>query len=35
VVLRTIAEQVAFGQLSPSDGGKQLVDEISRLLAKG
>ncbi|MEK1896275.1 MAG: ABC transporter substrate-binding protein [Rhizobium sp.] len=35
VVLRTIAEQIAFGQLTPSDGGKQLVDEISRLLAKG
>jgi multiple sugar transport system substrate-binding protein len=35
VVLRTISEQVAFGQLTPADGGKQLVDEITRLLARG
>lgn len=35
VVLRTISEQVAFGQLKPADAGKQLVDEITRLLARG
>lgn len=35
LILRNIAEQVAFGQLSPSDGGKQLVDEITRILARG
>lgn len=35
VVLRTISEQVAFGQLTPADAGKQLVDEITRLLARG
>ena len=35
VALRTISEQVAFGQLTPSDAGKQLVDEITRLLTRG
>lgn len=35
VVLRTISEQVAFGQLTPADAGKQLVDEITRILARG
>lgn len=34
-VLRTASEQVAFGQLKPADGGKQIVDEITRLLARG
>jgi multiple sugar transport system substrate-binding protein len=35
LTLRNIAEQVAFGQVSPSDGGKQLVDEITQILARG
>jgi len=34
-VLRQLAEQVAFGQVTPADAGKQLVDEITRLLARG
>lgn len=34
-MLRNIAEQVGFGQLSPSDGGKQLVAEITQILARG
>ena len=35
LMLRNIAEQVGFGQLSPSDGGKQLVTEITQILARG
>ncbi|RDJ16969.1 ABC transporter substrate-binding protein [Rhizobium grahamii] len=35
LTLRNIAEQVAFGQVAPADGGKQLVDEITRILARG
>jgi multiple sugar transport system substrate-binding protein len=35
LTLRNISEQVAFGQLTPADGGKQLVDEITRILARG
>ena len=34
-VLRQLAEQVAFGQVTPADAGKQLVDEITRVLARG
>jgi multiple sugar transport system substrate-binding protein len=34
-VLRQLSEQVAFGQLKPADAGKQLVDEITRVLARG
>jgi multiple sugar transport system substrate-binding protein len=35
LTLRNISEQVAFAQLTPADGGKQLVDEITRILARG
>jgi multiple sugar transport system substrate-binding protein len=35
LTLRSISEQVGFGQLTPADGGKQLVDEITRILARG
>jgi multiple sugar transport system substrate-binding protein len=34
-VLRQLAEQVGFGQMTPADAGKQLVDEITRVLARG
>lgn len=33
--LRNISEQVGFAQMTPADGGKQLVDEITRILARG
>ncbi|MFB2605768.1 ABC transporter ATP-binding protein, partial [Rhizobium phaseoli] len=35
LILRNIAEQIAFGQISPADGGKQLVDGITQILARG
>ncbi|TCU38870.1 ABC transporter substrate-binding protein [Rhizobium azibense] len=35
LTLRNISEQVGFGQLTAADGAKQLVDELTRILARG
>jgi multiple sugar transport system substrate-binding protein len=33
-MLRRISEQVSFGRLSPSEGGKQYVSEATAILSR-